>query len=79
MRPLLDVEARSRCRKASLVPLTILCAALTEYGRNDATTSILSAVNKMPKRWVQEVCIPSASLSRTHPASCVLHAPAMPL
>jgi hypothetical protein len=55
MRPLLDIEARSRCRKASLVPLTVLCSALTEYGRCDATTAILTAVNKMPKKWRMEV------------------------
>lgn len=55
MRLLVDVEARARVRKASICPLTILVAALTEYGRCDATTSILTACNKLPKRWAQEL------------------------
>ena len=55
MRPLVDVESRSRVRKASIVPLTVLCAALSEFGRCDATTAILTAVNKMPKQWRLEL------------------------
>ena len=55
MKPLVDVEARARVRKASICPLTILVAALTEYGRCDATTAILTACNKLPTRWAKEI------------------------
>ena len=54
MRPLVDVESRSRVRKASLCPLPVAISALTEFGRCDATTALLTAFNKMPKRWRME-------------------------
>ena len=38
MRPLVEVEARNRIRKVSLVPITVAVSALTEFGRNDATS-----------------------------------------
>ena len=38
MRPLVEPEARNKIRKASLVPITIAVSALTEFGRNDATS-----------------------------------------
>lgn len=51
MKTLVDPEARARVRKASIVPLSIVCAALTEYGRCDATSAILLALHKLPKKW----------------------------
>ena len=38
MRPLVEAEARNRIRKVSLVPITVAVSALTEFGRNDATS-----------------------------------------
>ena len=38
MRPLVDVESRNKIRKTSVVPLTIAVSALSEFGRNDATS-----------------------------------------
>ena len=38
MKKLVDVEARGRVRKASIVPITITVSALTEFGRCDATS-----------------------------------------
>ena len=87
MRKLLDIESRSRCHKASLVPLPILVSALTEcarhelplpvlwaaapwvpalpshaptrarrrFGRNDATTALLTSIKRMPRRWQLEI------------------------
>ena len=46
MRPLIDdVESRMKVRKASLVPLTIATSALTEMGRQQSTTAILTALS----------------------------------
>ena len=58
MRSILDFEAARACRKAAICPIHILAAALTEYGRNDCTSAILTAVNKMPKRWRMEARAP---------------------
>ena len=56
MRPLIeDVESRMKVRKCSLVPLTITTSALAELGRSDATTAILKALNKLPKKWQLEI------------------------
>ena len=46
-----DVESRKKVRKASLIPLTIATSALTEMGRQQSTTAILTALNKLPKVW----------------------------
>ena len=54
MRQLVDLEARSRVRRASLVPINIACAALTEWGRSEATSAILTALHKMPRKWQLE-------------------------
>ena len=54
MKSLVEPEARARVRKASIVPLSIVCAALTEYGRCDATSSLLTAMKKLPKKWRME-------------------------
>ena len=51
MKQLVDLEARGRVRRASMLPLSVVCAALTEFGRCDATSAILTAVHKMPRRW----------------------------
>lgn len=54
MKELVDLEARGRVRRASMLPLSVVCAALTEFGRCDATSAILTAVHKMPRRWQLE-------------------------
>ena len=43
MRPLVEAEARNRIRKVSLVPITVAVSALTEFGRNDATSVSVTA------------------------------------
>lgn len=43
MRPLVEPEARNRIRKVSLVPITVAVSALTEFGRNDATSVSVTA------------------------------------
>jgi hypothetical protein len=55
MRPLLDPETRNKVRKCSVLPLTPCVSALTEFGRCDATSAILVAVNK-----VQPASLPTA-------------------
>ena len=55
MKKLVDIEARGRVRKASLVPVTIAVSALTEFGRTDATSAMLKALNKLPKKWQLEI------------------------
>ena len=86
MKELVDLEARGRVRRASLLPLNIAVAALTEarrprrptslcggcgfaeldavpasspsrvqFGRCDATSGILTAVHKMPRKWQLEL------------------------
>jgi hypothetical protein len=89
MRGLVDLEARGRVRRASLVPLTVAVAAITEVpvlsfcplapvapaanhhprvrhhapppatactqlGRSDATSALLTALHKMPRKWQLE-------------------------
>ena len=55
MKRLVDAEAKGRVRKASLVPVTVCCASLTEFGRTDATSALLKAMNKLPKKWQMEI------------------------
>ena len=55
MRKLVDPESRNRIRKAAVVPLTIVASSLNEFGRTDATTAILTALNKLPKKWRMEI------------------------
>ena len=47
MKTLVDPESRGRIRKASVVPITPCCSALSEFGRNDATTAMMKALNKL--------------------------------
>ena len=44
MRQLVEPEARSSVRKASLLPISVAIAALTEFGRQDGTAAILKAM-----------------------------------
>ena len=55
MKTLVDPESRGRIRKASVVPITPCCSALSEFGRNDATTAMMRALNKLPKKWQLEI------------------------
>ena len=57
MRKLLDIESRSRCHKASLVPLPILVSALTECARHELPLPVL---------WAAAPCC-IAALTRSHP------------
>ena len=58
MKQLVDAEARGRVRRASLVPLTVAVAALTEFGRTDATTALCA------------LAAPSAPLPAHRPSAC---------
>ena len=55
MKPMLPPESRNRIRKASVCPVTVVASALTEFGRNDATSAVLTALNKLPKKWRLEI------------------------
>ena len=55
MRMLVDAEAKGRVRKVALVPLSAAIAALTSFGRTEATTAILKAMKSLPKRWAIEI------------------------
>jgi len=55
MRMLVDAEAKGRVRKVGLVPVSAAIAALTSFGRTDATTAILRALKSLPKRWAIEI------------------------
>lgn len=55
MRMLVDAEAKGRVRKVGLVPVSAAIAALTSFGRTDATTAILNALKSLPKRWAIEI------------------------
>ena len=52
---LVDTEAKGRVRKVGLVPVSAAIAALTSFGRTDATTAILRALKSLPKRWAIEI------------------------
>jgi hypothetical protein len=52
---LVDAEAKGRVRKVGLVPVSAAIAALTSFGRTDATTAILNALKSLPKRWAIEI------------------------
>ena len=54
MRGLVDLEARGRVRRASLLPLNVAVAAVTELGRSDASSALLTALHKMPRKWQLE-------------------------
>ena len=72
MRPLIDdVESRMKVRKCSIVPLTPACSALSELGRTDATTAILKALKKLPKRWQLEASLRSQRAMNNHSAELV--------
>ena len=52
---LVDAEAKGRVRKVGLVPVSAAIAALTSFGRTEATTAILNALKSLPKRWAIEI------------------------
>ena len=60
MKPLLPPESRNRIRKASVCPVTVVASALTEFGRNDATSAILTSLNKVRQH---SHCMPASSTS----------------
>jgi hypothetical protein len=67
MRPLVDSESRNRIRKVSVCPLTVVASALNEFGRTDATTALLTALNKVlhpPAAAEQRPAIESVLASR---------------
>ena len=47
MRPMVGPEDRNRIRKVSVLPITVAASALTEFGRCDATSALLTAMNKV--------------------------------
>ena len=57
MKPMLPPESRNRIRKASVCPVTVVASALTEFGRNDATSAILTSLNKVKKH---SLCTPAS-------------------
>ena len=53
---LLPVEGKNKVRNLSLVPTSVAVAAISQgFGRNDASTSLLRALNSLPTRWEQEI------------------------
>ena len=70
MKRLVDAEAKGRVRKASLVPVTVCCAALTEFGRTDATSALLKAMNKLPKKWQLNLSSVTDCPPLPHPFAC---------
>ena len=50
-RSLVDAEARSRVRVATLCPLPVCVAACTAYGRCPKTQEVLAALQSVPKAW----------------------------
>ena len=56
MRQLVEPEGRSRVTKASLLPVSVAVAALTQFGREDGTAAILKSMRKLPRRY--EACSP---------------------
>ena len=61
MRPMVGLEDRNRLRKVSVLPITVAASALTEFGRCDATSALLTAMNK-----VRQHCVPSRSAEHSH-------------
>ena len=51
MRPLMEPESRNRIRKVSVCPVTVVASSLVEFGRSDITSSLLVALNRLPKAW----------------------------
>ena len=51
-RPLvLDVEARRRVKRCSLVPVSVVVAACTAYGRCASTVALMKALKQLPRLW----------------------------
>ena len=53
---LLPIEGRNKVRNLSLLPTSVAVAAVSQgFGRNDASTALLRALNSIPTRWAQEI------------------------
>ena len=74
MRPMVEPEDRNRIRKVSVLPITVAASALTEFGRCDATSALLTAMNKV------RMCTPSrtAEHSPQPPYAKLTHALSRP-
>jgi hypothetical protein len=46
-----DVEARNRIKRCSIVPLSIVVAACSAYGRCPSTVALLKTLEQMPRVW----------------------------
>jgi hypothetical protein len=46
-----DVEARNRVKRCSLMPVSVVAAACSAYGRCAATVALMKALHQLPRAW----------------------------
>jgi hypothetical protein len=51
----LDVEARNRVKRVSLVPMSVVVAACGVFGRCAQTVALLKALNQLPRVWALQL------------------------